>query len=305
MSGVVKVGARSPRAAWVAECTRLIKEHVHHYELDLSDVVSIGLGIPAGIDPRTAKITHVTSPDYDLAGKPAEWFQSDFPDVPIIPDNDANFAAYGEHLYGAGRGINMMLYVKASRTIGAGLMINGAIIRGRHGLASELGHLRLHPRGIVCRCGNRGCLETLVAGPRLLAQVREAYDGYLAPADHGQCEPHNLDELIQQATEGDLVCRRVLRDAARTIGVAVAQACNLVNPELVVLGGDLGQAADLLVEPATDGLREHALSGMFTHPDPCRIVGTELEELAGARGAMAFGLITEPPIRVRGGGHSL
>ncbi|WP_243726957.1 ROK family protein [Actinocrispum wychmicini] len=286
------IGAQHPREAWMAKVQEMIKDLTAEIGLTLDDVISIGLGLPAAIDPRTAKITQVVATSqWDLTGHPATWFADWFPDVPVIPDNDANLAAYGEYLHGAGHDAKSMVYVKASSGIGAGYVAYGVIKRGKRGLAGELGHLTIDRNGVICRCGSRGCLETVAAGPRLLARVREAYEPY------GTTPPANLDELITRARHGDTVCCRVLKDAARDIGFALALASNITDPETVVLGGTLGKAADMLIDPLTASIREYGLAGMFTHDSPLRIVGAQLGDLAGARGAMALGLLTEPPLR--------
>jgi predicted NBD/HSP70 family sugar kinase len=247
--------------------------------------VSIGLGVPAAVDPRTVMVTQVASSlEWNLGGDPRERFRDHFQHVPIIVDNEANLAAYGEYVFGAGRGTETMLFVKASTGIGSGLVIGGLIYRGRHGLAGELGHLTMDPTGTVCRCGNRGCLETLVGGARLVEQVRQAYSGYRLDL------PTGLEGMIERAKGGDQVCRRVLQDAGRNIGLALARVCNLINPELIVLGGELGRASELLVVPADQGLRLYALRGMFEHPKPTEIVGSQLGLLAGAQGALGFAL---------------
>jgi predicted NBD/HSP70 family sugar kinase len=180
-----------------------------------------------------------------------------------------------------------MLFVKASVGLGAGFIIGGLIYRGRHGYGGEIGHLTMDPDGIPCRCGNRGCLETLVGGARLLEQVRQAYAGYRADL------PTSVEGMIERAKRGDAVCRRVLQDAARTIGLALARVCNLMNPELIVLGGELGRAPELLLEPMMDGLRLYALRGMVDSKDPVKIVGSDLGLAAGARGALGFALMTD------------
>lgn len=273
---------------WVRESAKLIKELVSQTGLDAEDIVSIGVGIPAAVDPRTSMVTQVAaSLDWDITGSVSERFGDYFPDVPVIVDNEANFAAYGERFYGVGRGRETMLFVKASVGIGAGLIIGGVIYRGRHGYGGELGHLTMEPGGIPCRCGNRGCLETLVGGARLVEQVRQAYAGYRVDL------PASLEGVIERAKSGDVVCRRVLQDAARTIGLALARVCNLMNPELIVLGGELGRAADIVIESAMDELRLYALRGMFGHAAPLEIVGSELGVAAGARGALAFALMVD------------
>jgi predicted NBD/HSP70 family sugar kinase len=281
----VDFGADQGGNVWVRESVRLIRELAEQTGLNEDHIVSIGLGIPAAVDPRTAMVTQVASSlDWDLSGDPKARFQDHFPGVPVVVDNEANLAAYGEYLYGAGRGTETMLFVKASVGIGAGLIVAGLVYRGRHGLAGEIGHLTMDPQGTVCRCGNRGCLETIVGGARLVDQVRQAYAGYRTDL------PTSLESMIERAKGGDPVCRRVLQDAARNIGLALARVSNLINPEKMVLGGELGRAADLLVEPAVHGLRLYSLRGMFDHMAPTTIVGSELGLLAGARGALAFAL---------------
>ncbi|WP_410596895.1 ROK family transcriptional regulator [Amycolatopsis sp. lyj-23] len=275
-------------SSWVRESANLIKELTVQTGLDIDHIVSIGVGIPAAVDPRTAMVTQVAaSLDWDITGSVPERFRDHFRDVPIIVDNEANYAAYGEYLYGAGRGAGTVLFVKASVGLGAGLIIGGLIYRGRHGYGGEIGHLTMDPDGIPCRCGNRGCLETLVGGARLLEQVRQAYAGYRADL------PTSVEGMIERAKRGDAVCRRVLQDAARTIGLALARVCNLMNPELIVLGGELGRAPELLLEPMMDGLRLYALRGMVDSKDPVKIVGSDLGLAAGARGALGFALMTD------------
>jgi predicted NBD/HSP70 family sugar kinase len=284
----VDFGTEQGGNAWVRESARLIKELAGQTGLDEDHIVSIGVGIPAAVDPRTGAVSQVASAlDWDLRGRVHELFANQFPNVPVLVDNEANFAAYGEYLYGAGRGQETILYVKASTGIGAGLIIGGLIYRGRHGLSGEIGHLTMDPLGIVCRCGNRGCLETIAGGARLIDQVRQAYAGYRVDL------PSSLEIMIERAKAGDVVCRRVLQDGARSIGLALARVCNLLNPELIVLGGELGRAPDLLVEPAMEGLKLYALRGMFVTTDPTVIVGSELGLSAGARGALAFGLLVD------------
>lgn len=275
---------------WGEHAVRLIQETVMRTDLSTDHIISIGVGIPATIDPRTSRITQISSSlGWNMTSDPREHFQHRFPRVPIIVDNDANLAAYGEYIHGVGQGGHeTLLFVKASAGIGAGLIVGGLIYRGRHGIAGELGHLTMDPDGTVCRCGNRGCLETRIGGVRLLEQVRQAYAGYRT--DY----PTSLDGMIERARSGDPVCRRVLLDAARVMGLALARVCNLINPEIVVLGGELGTATDLILTPVDEYLRRYGLRGMF-NPDfaPVRTVGSELGRPAGARGALSFALLVD------------
>lgn len=286
---VARLGVTQGLDTWRRQCAQMIRDLVARTGLGAEHIVSIGLGIPAAIDPRTGEISQVASSlDWDLHGNPMTWFEDDFPKVPVIPDNECNFAAFGEHIYGHGRGRETLLFVKSSTGIGAGLVIARAIMRGRHGLAGEIGHLTMDPFGVVCRCGSRGCLETLVGGARLVEQVRLAYAGYQVDL------PSTLENLIERAkASDDRVCQRVVEDAARNIGLALARVCNIINPELIVIGGELGRAGDLVTGPAASTLRQNALEGMFTHQEPTEIKQSELGMLAGPRGALAFALLVD------------
>jgi predicted NBD/HSP70 family sugar kinase len=296
VSQTASVGAQNHRERWTGVAKELIHDLSAALGLDAGHVFAIGLGIPAAVNPKTAEIIQVTTAlDWDLSGHPGKWFEDEFPGVPVIPDNEVNLAAYGEYMHGAGQNATMLLFVKVSTGVGAGFVTDGLIFRGARGFASELGHLTAAPSGgIVCRCGNRGCLETLIAGPRLLAQVQESYQGYKTPES-----PQSFEDVIRLAKRGDLVCRRVIKDAGRSIGLALAEVSKMFNPDLMVIGGALGEAGDLVVRPAKDGLRRHALPGMVIDDQACEIKVSALGALAGAQGALTLGLLTERPPRTR------
>jgi predicted NBD/HSP70 family sugar kinase len=280
-----ELGVNQVNRTWAKESARLIDDLIRRTGLTPADVVSIGLGIPAAVDPRTGKVTQAASSlDWNLSGDLHELYEPHYPGVPVVVDNSSNLAAFGEHLYGAGRDAETMLFVKASTGIGSGLIIGGVIFRGRHGFAGEIGHLTMDPRGIVCRCGNRGCLETLVGGARLVDEVRQAYAGHRIDL------PMNLSGLIERARNNDPVCLRVLQDAGRNIGLALARVCNIINPEVIVLGGELGRAGDTVLEYVTEELQRNVLIGMLDHPSPVQVLQSELGLIAGAQGALAFAL---------------
>jgi predicted NBD/HSP70 family sugar kinase len=292
-AATVEFGPDQAGRLWVGQAVRLIHETVRQIGLTTDHIVSIGVGIPAMIDPRTSRITQVSSSlGWNMNGDPRGEFKTHFPRLPVIVDNEVNMAAFGEYTHGVGRsGHETMLFVKASIGIGAGLIVGGLIHRGRHGIAGEIGHLTMELGGRVCRCGNRGCLETEIGGVRLLEEVQKGYRGYRIDT------PNSLEGMIERAKSGDPVCRRVLEDAGRTLGLALARACNLFNPEIIVLGGELGTATDLLLDSIDHAMRLHALRGMF-HPEfePVRVVASELGRQAGSRGALSFALQVDQPM---------
>jgi len=195
-------------------------------------------------------------------------------DLPILVDNDANLAALAEAAFGAGRDAKDLVYLMISSGIGAGLVLNGRLYRGAEGLAGELGHVLVDADGPVCRCGNRGCLET-VAGTDALAE--------LLRRSHGD----GLDgrAIVRLAREGDLGCRRVIADAGRAIGKAAATLVNVLNPELLIVGGDLSDAGELLLDGVRESLERSALPTAVQAAD---VVAGSLGDRAEVLGAIAL-----------------
>src|SRR5205085_9280717 len=153
--------------------------------------------------------------------------------LPITVDNDANLAALAEAAFGAGREASDLVYLMISSGIGAGLVLNGRLYRGADGLAGELGHVLVRPGGVVCRCGNRGCLETVVGTDALAATLM---------AEHGPLDGRQIARL---ALRGDTACRSAIAEAGCALGTAAATLVNVLNPELLIVGGDLAGAGEL------------------------------------------------------------
>src|SRR3954451_24635105 len=202
-------------------------------------VLGAGMGLPGPIDRRTGTVgSSVILPGW--AGVRAAEAMSARLDLPVIVDNDANLGALGEVALGAGRGLDDVIYVKIASGIGAGLVLGGRLHHGATGVAGELGHVQVRADGALCRCGNRGCLETFAASEPLLESMRAA---------HG---PLTVRAMLELAAGGDLGARRILEDAGRAVGGALADLCNHLNPEAIVVGGELAAAG----EPLLDGMRE-------------------------------------------------
>ncbi len=228
-------------------------------------VVGVGLGVPGPIDVATGTLGSTailpgwagTNPRDDLAARLG---------VPVYVDNDANLGALGELVWGSGRGVADLAYIKVASGVGAGLVISGQIYRGPGGTAGEIGHITLDESGPVCRCGNRGCLETFTAAR------------YVLPLLHSSHGPDlTMERMVALAREGDPGCRRVVSDVGRHVGSGVANLCNLLNPSRVVLGGDLAEAGDLVLDPIRDSVARYAI------PSAAR----QLSVLPGALGSRA------------------
>lgn len=289
-SEAVPVGAEHGMQAWMRETVKLIKQVTARTGLGEEHLVSIGLALPAPIDPRTGQIAQAASTaGLDLDDDPGGQLKEHFGDVPVLVDNDANLGALGELLHGAGADLDSMLYVRVSTSVSAGIVINNLVFRGRRGSAGSIGHLTMDAGGIVCRCGNRGCLETEIGGVRLLEEVRKAYAGYQTYV------PATVEALIESARSDDPVCKRVVRDAGSTLGLALSMVSIVIDMKTVIIGGALGQAGTLLTDAVKARMRENPLLDMSGGEESIRVETTHLGRLAEPRGALALGLLYGSP----------
>ncbi|MBZ5737046.1 ROK family transcriptional regulator [Nocardioides mangrovi] len=241
--------------------------------IDRDQLQAVGMCVPAPLDRRSSRIRAGILPGWrDVS--PADELRRRL-DVPVHADNDANLGALAELTHGAARGCGDVVYVKVSSGLGAGIVLGGRLHRGATGIAGEIGHVQVGEDGQVCRCGNRGCLETMVAAPRLLELLQPAYD-----------EPLSVERVLELAADGDAATARVLSDAGRSIGRALADLANSLNPEAIVVGGSLGTAA-----PLVTGIR--AAVDRYAQPDTAaavRVVSGELGERAEVLGAVSLAI---------------
>jgi predicted NBD/HSP70 family sugar kinase len=264
------------RAVWLVE-TLLEQSRV-----DRSEVTAVGVGFPGRVDASSGEIDSATFlPNW--AGTQLSGELGDRLGVPVHVDNDANLGALGELAQGAGRGCSHLVYLKLSSSVAAGIVADGRLYRGAEGIAGEIGHIAVDARGPVCRCGNRGCLETLVGGPYLLQML---------PRPNGRDQPPpTLRSVIASALAGDPGCRRILSDAGRAVGGGVAIIANLFNPRLVILGGELARAGDLVLQSIRQAVEQAAVPGAVRS---LLVVRGELGERAQIVGALTFAATIVP-----------
>ncbi|MET7511359.1 ROK family transcriptional regulator [Streptomyces albidoflavus] len=215
--------------------------------VDRAKVAGVGLGVPGPIDVASGMLGS-TSILPGWSGTQPALALSERIGVPVAVDNDANLGALGELVWGSGRGVRDLAYIKVAGGVGAGLVIDGQIYRGPGGTAGEIGHITLDESGPVCRCGNRGCLETFTAARYVLPLLEPTHGTGLT-----------MEKVVGLAKEGDPGCRRVVADVGRYIGSGVASLCNLLNPSRVVLGGDLAEAGELVLGPIRTSVGRYAI----------------------------------------------
>jgi glucokinase len=206
--------------------------------------------------------------------------------LPIVIDNDANVAAYGEWRSGAAQGSDDVFFITMGTGIGAGLILGGELQRGSRGFAGEFGHFKVNIDGLECGCGGTGCLETLTSGPNIVRRVREQL--FSDPSFSVSALARDMEgtltaeRVVRAAMEHDELAKSVLKETGSILGTAVASIINLLNVEVVVLGGGVMAAGELILEP----IREATQRATVLQAYQCvRIVPAQLGQDAGIIGA--------------------
>ncbi|QNE36080.1 ROK family transcriptional regulator [Leifsonia shinshuensis] len=249
----------------------LLTDMLDSVDASRDEVLAVGLAVPAPLDRATGTIAR--------SGIMRGWDGVVIAEAlerrvkrPVFIDNAANLTALAESRLGAGRGKRTSITLEVGDGIGAGLLLNGQLFRGNNGVAGEFGHTTIRENGPLCRCGNRGCLEAIAGGPAILDELRD-HLGSL-----------KLGDVVLQAMAGDARCIRAIADAGRHIGIATANLCNLLDPERVVVGGELARAGELLLGPMRHAVERSIIVNEDLMPD---IVQGQLGVRAATLGAVA------------------
>ena len=259
----------------IETAARMVEEAIAKAGLTSDRVLGIGMGLAGPVDHDRGAL-HPSAILPGWAGIDVARDMEERTGIPVHLDNDANLGALAEVTLGAGRDAGSAAYIQMSSGIGAGLIVDGRPYRGHRGTAGEIGHVLVDEQGPICRCGNRGCLETFASAPALVGLLR---------ASRG--EDLTVRRLVDLAVAGDPGCRRAIADAGRVVGRTVASLCNFFNPEMVVVGGDLSAAGELLLEPLRESVFRYALP---TATDGLDVVAGELGDRANLLGALALAI---------------
>jgi predicted NBD/HSP70 family sugar kinase len=231
----------------------LIEEVLASERVPRGRLVGIGVGVPSPVHPSSpGRLLPLILPawrDVDLLGKLHQAFE-----VPVFVDNDANVGALSESWWGVGQGGHDLTYIKIGTGIGSGHIIKGQLYRGAGGTAGEIGHLAIDPAGPLCVCGLRGCLQTFVGSRPMAERARSL--GLTGPSG----DTPTVDDIITAAKGGDTAAQQVIDEVGNQLGIAVAGLLNLLNPAIVVLGGQITTVGDLLLDPLRTALKRRALS---------------------------------------------
>jgi predicted NBD/HSP70 family sugar kinase len=281
-SGELLVDARSDRlevahqaGEALAVAARMVSSALGEAELQSDRVLGAGVAVSAPVrsdSPGFASgVIFPSWADINVAELLGERFG-----VPVHVGNDANLGALAEATFGAGRGKRNLFYVMLSEGIGGGVIMDGRIYMGQTGAAGELGHIVVDPDGQVCRCGNRGCLATVAGGAALTAALRQI---------HG---PHmTVDELIGLSHDADPGAARLIADAGEAVGRVLAATCSVLDPEIVIIGGELAPAGQPLLGSIETSLERWISPASGHYPVALGELGAKAEVLGAIALAMS------------------
>jgi glucokinase len=256
-----------------------------------SVVGACGISFGGPVDFQHQRVTSVHSPGWKNFSF-AKWVGANL-NLPCLIDNDANAGALGEFRYGAGRGTQSLVYVTLSTGVGAGLILNGRIYRGKDGLAGELGHVPISDSGITCSCGAVGCLESLCSASAIAERGKERGwrpRGTFTHSDDSSGErPEGITakEIVKAASQGDTAALHIVREAAGWLARGLLTLIRVLNPDRIILGGGLSLAGQVLLGPLHQCLAELASPTIGYSTD---IVIAELGTYSPLYGAAAMAL---------------
>jgi len=256
-------------------------------DLSINDIEGIGLGFPGIIDRERVVTMYAPNLGDDWKEEvPVGEILSEFFDVPIELENDVNLIAWAEWLVGAGRGTRTMITVAIGTGIGSGIILDGKIWRGAHGIAGEFGHTTVLPDGPLCGCGNRGCIEAIASGVGIENYARSILKEHPESLIWKLCD-NDLNKvtvrLIYQAAEaGDTLARHIFDHAGYYLGIALANYVHIVDPERIVIGGGVANVREYIGRPMREEFYKRALKYIR---DKVSFAWAELGDDAGGIGA--------------------
>ena len=247
-SMVTEVGV--PYQEQIAGMARCVQEAMNKAGLPMSELKSVGAGVPGLADQKTGMVAYCPNIHWSNVPFRAE-FQKHI-DKPVFIDNDATVAGLAESVAGVSAGSDSSVFLTLGTGVGGGIVINGKVWNGAHGVGSEIGHMILEADGEPCNCGNNGCLERYCSATAIIRMAREQMDNHpdslILSMAEGDKARINAKIVFDAAREGDPTAVKVFRRYIRYLGQAIASIVNFLDPEVVVLGGGVSKAGAFLLD---------------------------------------------------------
>lgn len=261
-----------------------IKDSLKESNNDISNIGGIGFGLPGQIDSVNGIVRLLPNIPGWVEVSLAKIVQDEFK-VPVKLDNDVRVATLGELNFGAGKGCQNLVCLTVGTGVGSGIVLNGQLVRGASMTAGEIGHVVVERAdGEICGCGSRGCLEAYASGPSIVKMAKDYIAGgkstkFKEIAAGNEITPYMVFEAAKQ---GDAVAKQIFNIVGEYLGVALVSVVNLLNPEKIIVGGGVGQAGDLLLNPVREAIQRRCIP---TSAAAVEVVPAQLGESAGVVGA--------------------
>ncbi|SMB94274.1 glucokinase [Thermanaeromonas toyohensis ToBE] len=282
--GQVPTRAEAGAEAVLAQIENLTKELKARVGISDGQLRGAGIGIPGSVDVEKGLVR--LAPNLHWRNFPLRGKLEKLLGIPVVLDNDAHVAALGEMWQGAGRDYQDILMITIGTGIGSAVILNGQVHRGIFGYGAEMGHVKVEPHGPLCECGGRGCLETLASATAIVRQARQELERGRPSLLRGK-ETLEARDVLVAAGQGDELAREVLNRAAGYLGIALANAVLLIGPTVVILGGGVAQAGEVILGPLKERFEE-ALGPWQIKPLPLLLA--QLGNKAGFVGAAYLAL---------------
>ena len=282
---VLTTKSEEGEAAVLGRIVQSIDEVIVGSSTSIDEIEAIGIGSPGPLDAKKGII--ITTPNlpfknYNLVQPLKEKYN-----IPVYLDNDANAAAIGEYMFGAGKGKNSIVYFTVSTGVGGGAVLDGKVYRGHTSNALEIGHTTVDPNGPRCNCGNLGCLEAMSSGTAIAKKGKEAVSTNVETSlkKHDTVTSY---EVFKEAEAGDEVAKDIIDNALTYLGIGVANAIATFDPEMIIIGGGVSKAGDIVFDTVKKVVNKRCFKSMA---ESCEIVPAGLGSDAGVVGAVALAII--------------
>lgn len=259
-----------------------IGSFIEQLDIDYDKILNIGINISGRVNPDSG----YSFSRYNFEERPLAEILSDRLNYPVSIDNDSRAMTYGEMMKGAVKGEKNVIFINLSWGLGCGLIFNGELYSGKSGFSGEFGHFSVFDNEKICNCGKKGCLETEVSGlalhHNLLQAIEEGKESILSDKIKENPESVTLLDIINATNKEDLLCIELIEEIGQKLGRYLAALINLLNPELVVIGGELAQTEDYILQPIRSAVRKYSLN--LVNKDTALVL-SKLQERAGIVGA--------------------
>ncbi|MBS5927105.1 MAG: ROK family protein [Clostridium sp.] len=282
---VLPTKAEEGETAVLGRIVQSIDEVIVGSSTSIDEIEAIGIGSPGPLDAKKGII--ITTPnlpfkDYNLVQPLKEKYN-----IPVYLDNDANAAAIGEYMFGAGKGKDSIVYFTVSTGVGGGAVLDGKVYRGHTSNALEIGHTTVDPNGPRCNCGNLGCLEAISSGTAIARKGKEAVSTNVETSLK-KYDTVTSYEVFKEAEAGDEVAKDIIDNALTYLGIGVANAIATFDPEMIIIGGGVSKAGDIVFNTVKKVVNKRCFKSMA---ESCEIVPAGLGSDAGVVGAVALAII--------------